>query len=210
MLTVTLALLVAAAASAGSGTTLVGTVVSLGQPIPGAEISVTSPTVSPRNTVSRTDGSFQLPRLLPGKYVVTARLFGFCGATANITVLGSSGEVGPLVLTLRPAPRQVVSVCTCDDLITAQQSPQPPQSKTYLFRVVGPSGPVAGASIRVKGGLSATFLSGTDGSVRIPATSDQRFSVTVEHEGFMPAETDDCCLNSISTVTLVPRPEGCT
>jgi outer membrane receptor protein involved in Fe transport len=79
LITVTALLLLAALAAFGQGTTstLSGTVSSDSGPLPGATISVSSPSLQgTRTTVSGATGTYNIPGLPPGPYTVTFTLEG--------------------------------------------------------------------------------------------------------------------------------------
>ncbi|GAB2924377.1 S8 family serine peptidase [Nonomuraea fastidiosa] len=80
---------------------LSGTVTSGGEPVPGATITVTGPLT--RSVTTGEDGTYALPRLLPGDYEVTAAKFGYAEATTEVTITAEQASTADLTLEAQPA-----------------------------------------------------------------------------------------------------------
>ncbi|MFI6317897.1 S8 family serine peptidase [Nonomuraea sp. NPDC050556] len=78
-----------------------GTVTAGGAPVGGARIAVTGPLS--RSVTTAQDGTYTLPRLLPGDYQVTAAKFGYEQGTATATVVADQSATADVTMTKLPS-----------------------------------------------------------------------------------------------------------
>ncbi|WP_219471550.1 S8 family serine peptidase [Nonomuraea rhizosphaerae] len=74
-----------------------GTVTAAGSPVPGATITITGPLS--RTVITGADGTYAVPRLLPGDYQVTAEKFGYDNGTATATVTANQSTTADVTMT---------------------------------------------------------------------------------------------------------------
>ncbi|MFI6290733.1 S8 family serine peptidase [Nonomuraea sp. NPDC050790] len=74
-----------------------GTVTAGGAPVANAEVSLTGPLT--RTVFTGEDGTYAVPRLLPGDYQVSASRFGYTAGTANVTVAAGQTATADVTMT---------------------------------------------------------------------------------------------------------------
>ncbi|SDI37730.1 S8 family serine peptidase [Nonomuraea jiangxiensis] len=79
---------------------LAGTVTADGAPLAGATVTVSGPLS--RTVTTGADGTYAVPRLLPGEYQVTAGKFGYGDATATATITAEQSTTSDLTMTRQP------------------------------------------------------------------------------------------------------------
>ncbi|MEO3868119.1 S8 family serine peptidase [Nonomuraea sp. B12E4] len=80
---------------------LAGTVTAGGAPLAGATITVSGPLS--RTVETGADGTYAIPRLLPGAYEVSAGKFGYDRATAIATITAEQSTTSDLTMTVQPS-----------------------------------------------------------------------------------------------------------
>ncbi|MFG1707276.1 S8 family serine peptidase [Nonomuraea sp. M3C6] len=80
---------------------LAGTVTAGGAPVPGVTITVSGPLS--RTVTTGADGTYAIPRLLPGDYQVSAEKFGYEQATATATITAEQSSTADVSMTRQPA-----------------------------------------------------------------------------------------------------------
>ncbi|MGW4410596.1 S8 family serine peptidase [Nonomuraea sp. NPDC004702] len=78
-----------------------GTVTAAGEPVPGVTVKVTGPLA--RAVVTGQDGTYTIPRLLPGEYALTAEKFGYDRGSATATVTAEQVTTGDVTLLRQPS-----------------------------------------------------------------------------------------------------------
>ncbi|MEV4473492.1 S8 family serine peptidase [Nonomuraea sp. NPDC049504] len=76
---------------------LSGTITAGGEPLSGVTVTVTGPLT--RTVTTGADGTYALPRLLPGDYRLTAAKFGYAEATADVTITAEQATTSDLTMT---------------------------------------------------------------------------------------------------------------
>ncbi|MET8866658.1 S8 family serine peptidase [Nonomuraea sp. NPDC004580] len=76
---------------------LSGTITAGGEPLSGVTVTVTGPLT--RTVTTGADGTYALPRLLPGDYRLTAAKFGYAEATADVTITAEQAATSDLTMT---------------------------------------------------------------------------------------------------------------
>ncbi|MEV6149762.1 S8 family serine peptidase [Nonomuraea sp. NPDC052129] len=89
---------VSAAPRGGLGD-LKGTVTAAGSPVSGATVTLSGPLS--RTVVTGTDGTYAVPRLLPGDYQITTEKFGYDKGTATATIAADQSTTADVVMTLK-------------------------------------------------------------------------------------------------------------
>ncbi|MEU7740535.1 S8 family serine peptidase [Nonomuraea sp. NPDC049158] len=87
---------VSAAPRGGLGD-LKGTVTAAGSPVSGATVTLSGPLS--RTVVTGTDGTYAVPRLLPGDYQITAEKFGYDKGSATATIAADQSTTTDVVMT---------------------------------------------------------------------------------------------------------------
>lgn len=80
---------------------LKGTVTAGGTPVAGARVGITGPLS--RSVTTGQDGSYTLPRLLPGDYQITTEKFGYDNGTATATVVAEQSVTADVSMTKLPS-----------------------------------------------------------------------------------------------------------
>ncbi|MFG1686047.1 S8 family serine peptidase [Nonomuraea sp. NPDC049269] len=80
---------------------LKGTVTAGGSPVSGATVTLSGPLS--RTVVTGTDGTYAIPRLLPGDYQIGAEKFGYDKGTATATITADQSTTADVAMTLRAA-----------------------------------------------------------------------------------------------------------
>ncbi|PRX67477.1 subtilisin family serine protease [Nonomuraea fuscirosea] len=91
---------VKAAPDEGLGS-LSGTVAANGQAVPGVSIVVTGPLT--RTVSTGADGTYTIPRLLPGDYRLTAEKFGYGRTEVDVTIAAEQAAVADVTMPVLPA-----------------------------------------------------------------------------------------------------------
>ncbi|MEV4806008.1 S8 family serine peptidase [Nonomuraea sp. NPDC049421] len=76
---------------------LSGTITAGGEPLSGVTVTVTGPLT--RTVTTGADGTYALPRLLPGDYRLTAAKFGYAEAEADVTITAEQATTSDLTMT---------------------------------------------------------------------------------------------------------------
>ncbi|MEV4175951.1 carboxypeptidase regulatory-like domain-containing protein [Nonomuraea sp. NPDC049709] len=79
---------------------LSGTVTAGGEPVSGATVTVTGPLT--RTVTTGADGTYAIPRLLPGAYELSAQKFGHDRATAAVTITAEQATTADVPMTVQP------------------------------------------------------------------------------------------------------------
>ncbi|MGP4102816.1 S8 family serine peptidase [Nonomuraea sp. KM90] len=79
---------------------LSGTVTAGGAPVSGATVTVTGPLT--RTVTTGADGTYAIPRLLPGAYELSAQKFGHDRATAAVTITAEQATTADVPMTVQP------------------------------------------------------------------------------------------------------------
>ncbi|MFB4273903.1 S8 family serine peptidase [Nonomuraea sp. MTCD27] len=79
---------------------LSGTVTAGGTPVSGATVTVTGPLT--RTVTTGADGTYAIPRLLPGAYELSAQKFGHDRATAAVTITAEQATTADVPMTVQP------------------------------------------------------------------------------------------------------------
>lgn len=146
--------------------TLVGIVVdTLGAPIGGADVAVTS---LGRYTRTRENGTFRFDSIKAGEYQVSARRIGYVGGTHQVTVGANGGSLTLTMIQVGYGLPSVVSVAT----------------RGGLSGVIADTGyrPMADVSIRVIG-AGKTVQTDSAGAFFLPLTPGE-YLVRIERDGF--------------------------
>jgi hypothetical protein len=185
-----------------------------GRPLPGVSVEArASSEVPPRSilTLTRSDGTFELPPPPPGGLELTALLDGFEPNTSPLHVGSSSAT--PVIRLRRTA--DTVLVCTCDPvLLTAAVYNGLPDdlAPRYIvtlreFRVVDTAGkPIPGATVELRGLYTLTLKSDHLGRVCYSGTDGEFCHVRIDAPGFLSLRADPCCIADTATLRrpLIP------
>ena len=95
---------------------LTGTVTAAGAPVSGATVTLTGPLS--RSVITGADGTYAIPRLLPGGYQISAERFGYETGTAEVTVVADRSAVADVSMT-----RKAAGVVT--GVVTTAGTPEP-------------------------------------------------------------------------------------
>ncbi|NUT42373.1 MAG: S8 family serine peptidase [Thermoactinospora sp.] len=87
-----------------------GAVTAAGEPVAGVTVALSGPLS--RTVTTGQDGTFAIPRLLPGAYTLTAGKFGYDRATAAATVVAGETATADVAMTRQPAGTVTGTVTT--------------------------------------------------------------------------------------------------